>query len=160
MPGLPGRPPMPPEPPGGWSEADGRTDGHTSPRRRPPRPSSRGSDFRLRLPQSELDLEKGLEMRKWVLSGILASEETYLSHLEALLLVRGPWRPGGWGRGMGSCWPTWPGPEVSWREPGAPTLLGVIESPVGGSELLRGGGWQRKTGANPSCLHVFIFHGI
>lgn len=40
-------------------------------------------------------------MRKWVLSGILASEETYLSHLEALLLVRrvqglsgqdGPWR--------------------------------------------------------------------
>lgn len=27
-------------------------------------------------------------MRKWVLSGILASEETYLSHLEALLLVR------------------------------------------------------------------------
>lgn len=38
--------------------------------------------------QTELDLEKGLEMRKWVLSGILASEETYLSHLEALLLVR------------------------------------------------------------------------
>ncbi|KAB0407369.1 hypothetical protein E2I00_016735, partial [Balaenoptera physalus] len=35
---------------------------------------------------SELDLEKGSEMRKWVLSGILASEETYLSHLEALLL--------------------------------------------------------------------------
>lgn len=40
--------------------------------------------------QSELDLEKGLEMRKWVLSGILASEETYLSHLEALLLVSTP----------------------------------------------------------------------
>jgi len=38
--------------------------------------------------QAELDLEKGLEMRKRVLSGILASEETYLSHLEALLLVR------------------------------------------------------------------------
>lgn len=37
--------------------------------------------------QAELDLEKGLEMRKRVLSGILASEETYLSHLEALLLV-------------------------------------------------------------------------
>lgn len=37
--------------------------------------------------QAECDLEKGLEMRKWVLSGILASEETYLSHLEALLLV-------------------------------------------------------------------------
>ena len=34
-------------------------------------------------------MEKGSEMRKWVLSGILASEETYLSHLEALLLVRG-----------------------------------------------------------------------
>lgn len=27
-------------------------------------------------------------MRKWVLSGILATEENYLSHLEALLLVR------------------------------------------------------------------------
>uniref|UniRef100_A0AAR2KBI2 BCR activator of RhoGEF and GTPase n=1 Tax=Pygocentrus nattereri TaxID=42514 RepID=A0AAR2KBI2_PYGNA len=37
-----------------------------------------------------LDLEKGLEMRKWVLSGILASEETYLSHLEALLLPMKP----------------------------------------------------------------------
>ncbi|XP_034379967.1 breakpoint cluster region protein [Arvicanthis niloticus] len=39
---------------------------------------------------SEQDLEKGLEMRKWVLSGILASEETYLSHLEALLLPMKP----------------------------------------------------------------------
>uniref|UniRef100_A0A452T180 BCR activator of RhoGEF and GTPase n=1 Tax=Ursus maritimus TaxID=29073 RepID=A0A452T180_URSMA len=38
----------------------------------------------------QLDLEKGLEMRKWVLSGILASEETYLSHLEALLLPMKP----------------------------------------------------------------------
>uniref|UniRef100_A0A8C0K3U6 BCR activator of RhoGEF and GTPase n=1 Tax=Canis lupus dingo TaxID=286419 RepID=A0A8C0K3U6_CANLU len=38
----------------------------------------------------ELDLEKGMEMRKWVLSGILASEETYLSHLEALLLPMKP----------------------------------------------------------------------
>uniref|UniRef100_A0AAY4A7Z1 BCR activator of RhoGEF and GTPase n=1 Tax=Denticeps clupeoides TaxID=299321 RepID=A0AAY4A7Z1_9TELE len=37
-----------------------------------------------------MDLEKGLEMRKWVLSGILASEETYLSHLEALLLPMKP----------------------------------------------------------------------
>lgn len=37
--------------------------------------------------QVELDQEKGLEMRKWVLSGILASEETYLSQLEALLIV-------------------------------------------------------------------------
>uniref|UniRef100_A0A8C1YWW5 BCR activator of RhoGEF and GTPase n=1 Tax=Cyprinus carpio TaxID=7962 RepID=A0A8C1YWW5_CYPCA len=40
--------------------------------------------------QAELDLEKGLEMRKRVLSGILASEETYLSHLEALLLPMKP----------------------------------------------------------------------
>ncbi|XP_048838483.1 breakpoint cluster region protein-like [Brienomyrus brachyistius] len=39
---------------------------------------------------TELDMEKGLEMRKWVLSGILASEETYLSHLEALLLPMKP----------------------------------------------------------------------
>ncbi|KAK9391427.1 breakpoint cluster region protein [Crotalus adamanteus] len=39
---------------------------------------------------SEPDLEKGLEMRKWVLSGILASEETYLGHLEALLLPMKP----------------------------------------------------------------------
>uniref|UniRef100_A0AAV2J0Y9 ribonuclease H n=1 Tax=Knipowitschia caucasica TaxID=637954 RepID=A0AAV2J0Y9_KNICA len=40
--------------------------------------------------KTECDLEKGLEMRKWVLSGILASEETYLSHLEALLLPMKP----------------------------------------------------------------------
>lgn len=40
----------------------------------------------------ELDQEKGLEMRKWVLSGILASEEIYLSHLEALLLPMKPLR--------------------------------------------------------------------
>uniref|UniRef100_A0A8C3QUZ2 BCR activator of RhoGEF and GTPase n=1 Tax=Cyanoderma ruficeps TaxID=181631 RepID=A0A8C3QUZ2_9PASS len=46
---------------------------------------SRGSRDTL-----EPDLEKGLEMRKWVLSGILASEETYLSHLEALLLPMKP----------------------------------------------------------------------
>uniref|UniRef100_A0A671KHH6 Uncharacterized protein n=1 Tax=Sinocyclocheilus anshuiensis TaxID=1608454 RepID=A0A671KHH6_9TELE len=39
---------------------------------------------------SELDVEKGLGMRKWVLSGILASEEAYLSHLEALLLPMKP----------------------------------------------------------------------
>uniref|UniRef100_A0A8C9U4D7 BCR activator of RhoGEF and GTPase n=1 Tax=Scleropages formosus TaxID=113540 RepID=A0A8C9U4D7_SCLFO len=37
-----------------------------------------------------LDAEKGLEMRKWVLSGILASEETYLGQLEALLLPMKP----------------------------------------------------------------------
>uniref|UniRef100_A0A3B3UHY9 BCR activator of RhoGEF and GTPase n=1 Tax=Poecilia latipinna TaxID=48699 RepID=A0A3B3UHY9_9TELE len=40
--------------------------------------------------QTECDLEKGLEMRKWVLSGILATEEAYLSHLEALLLPMKP----------------------------------------------------------------------
>ncbi|MCI4386958.1 hypothetical protein PGIGA_G00068620 [Pangasianodon gigas] len=39
---------------------------------------------------ADLDLEKGLEMRKWVLSAILASEEVYLSHLEALLLPMKP----------------------------------------------------------------------
>lgn len=50
--------------------------------------SSEGADVSASVLQSELDLEKGLEMRKWVLSGILASEETYLSHLEALLLPR------------------------------------------------------------------------
>uniref|UniRef100_H3D1K2 BCR activator of RhoGEF and GTPase n=1 Tax=Tetraodon nigroviridis TaxID=99883 RepID=H3D1K2_TETNG len=40
----------------------------------------------------ELDLEKGLEMRKWVLSGILASEEAYISQLEALLIPMKPLR--------------------------------------------------------------------
>uniref|UniRef100_A0A667X5X0 BCR activator of RhoGEF and GTPase n=1 Tax=Myripristis murdjan TaxID=586833 RepID=A0A667X5X0_9TELE len=40
----------------------------------------------------ELDQEKGLEMRKWVLSGILASEEIYLSQLEALLIPMKPLR--------------------------------------------------------------------
>lgn len=34
------------------------------------------------------DIEKGLEMKKLVLSGFLASEEIYLNQLEALLLVR------------------------------------------------------------------------
>ncbi|XP_030625730.1 breakpoint cluster region protein isoform X2 [Chanos chanos] len=41
---------------------------------------------------TELDVDKGLEMRKWVLSGILSSEEAYLSHLEALLLPMKPLR--------------------------------------------------------------------
>lgn len=41
-------------------------------------------------------------MRKWVLSGILASEETYLSHLEALLLVRRVQGPSGAGQDTGS----------------------------------------------------------
>lgn len=52
--------------------------------------SSERADVSASVLQSEQDLEKGLEMRKWVLSGILASEETYLSHLEALLLVSIP----------------------------------------------------------------------
>lgn len=34
------------------------------------------------------DVEKGLEMKKLVLSGFLASEEIYINQLEALLLVR------------------------------------------------------------------------
>lgn len=33
-------------------------------------------------------MEKGLEMKKLVLSGFLASEEIYINQLEALLLVR------------------------------------------------------------------------
>lgn len=37
--------------------------------------------------QMELDQEKGLEMRKKVLSGILESEKTYLNELEAILTV-------------------------------------------------------------------------
>uniref|UniRef100_A0A3Q2EAH0 BCR activator of RhoGEF and GTPase n=1 Tax=Cyprinodon variegatus TaxID=28743 RepID=A0A3Q2EAH0_CYPVA len=40
--------------------------------------------------QVELEQEKRQEMRKWVLSGILASEETYLNHLEALLIPMKP----------------------------------------------------------------------
>ncbi|XP_048100498.1 PH_BCR_vertebrate and RhoGAP_Bcr domain-containing protein [Alosa alosa] len=43
-------------------------------------------------PSMEDQVEKELEMRKWVLSGILTSEETYLSHLEALLLPMKPLR--------------------------------------------------------------------
>ncbi|KAG7263010.1 hypothetical protein CRUP_016527 [Coryphaenoides rupestris] len=46
----------------------------------------------LALRTVELDQEKGLEMRKWVLSGILASEEAYLGHLEALLIPMKPLR--------------------------------------------------------------------
>lgn len=37
--------------------------------------------------QGERDAGKGLEMRKLVLSGFLASEEIYINQLEALLLV-------------------------------------------------------------------------
>uniref|UniRef100_A0A674PMW1 ABR activator of RhoGEF and GTPase n=1 Tax=Takifugu rubripes TaxID=31033 RepID=A0A674PMW1_TAKRU len=41
-------------------------------------------------PDGEGDIEKGLEMKKLVLSGFLASEEIYINQLEALLL---PMRP-------------------------------------------------------------------
>lgn len=51
--------------------------------------------------QGERDAGKGLEMRKLVLSGFLASEEIYINQLEALLLVStdrgGVPRTGGWG---------------------------------------------------------------
>uniref|UniRef100_A0A8C7ZXQ8 BCR activator of RhoGEF and GTPase n=1 Tax=Oryzias sinensis TaxID=183150 RepID=A0A8C7ZXQ8_9TELE len=58
------------------------------------RPAIKSSESSISLPDGsvELDQEKGLEMRKWVLSGILASEETYLSHLEALLIPMKPLR--------------------------------------------------------------------
>ncbi|XP_074055766.1 breakpoint cluster region protein [Macrotis lagotis] len=51
---------------------------------------SRGGRDAQPLGTSELDLEKGLEMRRWVLSAILDSERTYLGHLEALLLPMKP----------------------------------------------------------------------
>uniref|UniRef100_A0A4W5QZL2 BCR activator of RhoGEF and GTPase n=1 Tax=Hucho hucho TaxID=62062 RepID=A0A4W5QZL2_9TELE len=51
--------------------------------------SSGSLEFTL---STELDQEKELEMRKWVLSGILASEEMYLSHLGAILLPMKPLR--------------------------------------------------------------------
>uniref|UniRef100_A0A8C2KVG9 Si:dkey-91m11.5 n=1 Tax=Cyprinus carpio TaxID=7962 RepID=A0A8C2KVG9_CYPCA len=51
-------------------------------------PSSGSLEFTK---SSELVVEKGLEMRKWVLSGILASEEAYLSHLEASPLEVQQW---------------------------------------------------------------------
>lgn len=38
-------------------------------------------------PLSQGDTEKGLEMKKLVLSGFLASEEIYINQLDALLLV-------------------------------------------------------------------------
>ncbi|CAB1352507.1 unnamed protein product, partial [Coregonus sp. 'balchen'] len=34
------------------------------------------------------DIEKGMEMKKLVLSGFLASEEIYINQLEALLLIQ------------------------------------------------------------------------
>ncbi|XP_068165985.1 PH_BCR_vertebrate and RhoGAP_Bcr domain-containing protein [Antennarius striatus] len=67
----------------------------SSPRLRSKSRSSRDTQSTGSLESSlsvELDQEKGLEMRKWVLSGILASEETYLSQLEALLIPMKPLR--------------------------------------------------------------------
>uniref|UniRef100_A0A8C5EIF4 Breakpoint cluster region protein-like n=1 Tax=Gouania willdenowi TaxID=441366 RepID=A0A8C5EIF4_GOUWI len=46
----------------------------------------------IQTPPLGQEVTKGLEMRKWVLSGILASEEAYLSHLEALLIPMKPLR--------------------------------------------------------------------
>ncbi|KAL2091804.1 hypothetical protein ACEWY4_011602 [Coilia grayii] len=42
--------------------------------------------------ETTTSVERELEMRKWVLSGVLSSEETYLSHLEALLVPMKPLR--------------------------------------------------------------------
>ncbi|KAM8887056.1 breakpoint cluster region protein [Spinachia spinachia] len=67
----------------------------SSPRLRSKSQSSRDtqSSGSLESTQSmELDQDKGMEMRKLVLSGILASEEIYLSHLEALLIPMKPLR--------------------------------------------------------------------
>uniref|UniRef100_A0A8D3DLE5 Uncharacterized protein n=1 Tax=Scophthalmus maximus TaxID=52904 RepID=A0A8D3DLE5_SCOMX len=55
-----------------------------------PRGSQRCVGGLLKKGLAEVCGRKGLEMRKWVLSGILASEETYLSHLEALLIPMKP----------------------------------------------------------------------
>uniref|UniRef100_A0AAY4AZ63 Breakpoint cluster region protein n=1 Tax=Denticeps clupeoides TaxID=299321 RepID=A0AAY4AZ63_9TELE len=64
----------------------------SSPRLRS-KPHGMPSSSSMDSPKSnDLDIEKELEMRKWVLSGILASEETYLGHLEALLLPMKPLR--------------------------------------------------------------------
>lgn len=43
--------------------------------------------FLFFLPLSQGETEKGLEMKKLVLSGFLASEEIYINQLDALLLV-------------------------------------------------------------------------
>ncbi|XP_037115693.1 PH_BCR_vertebrate and RhoGAP_Bcr domain-containing protein isoform X1 [Syngnathus acus] len=67
----------------------------SSPQLRPKSRCSRDTQSSCSLESTlsvELDQEKGVEMRKWVLSGILASEETYLSHLEALLIPMKPLR--------------------------------------------------------------------
>jgi len=64
--------------------------------------------------QGERDAGKGLEMRKLVLSGFLASEEIYINQLEALLLVStaGPPPQGGHQKGweVGSLLPGQPLP--------------------------------------------------
>lgn len=66
-------------------------------------------------------------MRKWVLSGILASEETYLSHLEALLLViRAGVLVSGW---LGVC-----GTHSTLKSLVPGQLLGAIDTLAGMSE--------------------------
>uniref|UniRef100_W5M7B3 ABR activator of RhoGEF and GTPase n=1 Tax=Lepisosteus oculatus TaxID=7918 RepID=W5M7B3_LEPOC len=63
-----------------------------------PQLSARGQDGEavsptpqaLLIPGGDMDTEKGLEMRKLVLSGFLASEEIYINQLEALLLPMKP----------------------------------------------------------------------
>ena len=105
--------------------------------------------------QSELDLEKGSEMRKWVLSGILASEETYLSHLEARLLVRG--RRGA-GRAGSAAMEAWEQPRLP---PGIPANtrrraghgLGRRGRPSPGEGAV---GALVRHRAQLSRLHVFV----
>lgn len=62
----------------------------------------------------QVEAGKGLEMRKLVLSGFLASEEIYINQLEALLLVS-----------------TWSGHAVAPCQPMCcfKTVLGVGEDP-------------------------------
>lgn len=98
-------------------------------------------------------------MRKWVLSGILASEETYLSHLEALLLViRAGVLVGGW---VGVC-----GTHSTLMSLVPGQLLGAIDTLAGMSEhstsvvvqsTARDSGHQHKIWV--LALIVFCFGG-
>uniref|UniRef100_A0A8C5ADE5 Breakpoint cluster region protein n=1 Tax=Gadus morhua TaxID=8049 RepID=A0A8C5ADE5_GADMO len=86
-------PTMHPEAGRGREEACIPASSSSSPRRLRSRSQDTQSSGSLESALSvELDQEKGLEMRKWVLSGILASEEAYLGHLEALLIPMKPLR--------------------------------------------------------------------
>uniref|UniRef100_A0A667ZF89 ABR activator of RhoGEF and GTPase n=1 Tax=Myripristis murdjan TaxID=586833 RepID=A0A667ZF89_9TELE len=83
-------------------EGDGAEDGKSqdgsetmpfideSPTMSPQLCAPRGPDGETVSPTPPEDIEKGLEMKKLVLSGFLASEEIYINQLEALLL---PMRP-------------------------------------------------------------------